>query len=173
MLRDIARAPMFGHDRGLHLLGRRNRAEIRPRARSEVAGPASASRFCSMQSALRQSATRFWRFSTGASASLPGTTRFGLIRSAVSITARTASRSSSTAGSRSPVAPASPITGWATRRTVGTGATFNSGSKARRSFRCKRALRRTGCRRRASSSPDLSSTRRSRRRPARWPCRRS
>ena len=52
--------------------------------------------------------------------------------------------------SRSPAAPASRITGGATRRTPTNGATCRSASRARRSRRCRPASRRTGCRRPAS-----------------------
>ena len=48
--------------------------------------------------------------------------------------------------SRSPAAPASPITGWVMRRTVSTGGTFRSGWKALRSYRCRQVSHRTGCR---------------------------
>ena len=144
MLEGDRAGAMLGHDRGLHLLGGRHRQAVRGGARRAREGRRrredSARRGRLIDHRRRDSRNPRARVD----ASSRGTTPRARTASAASITGRIASRSSSMGASRSPEAPASPITGWGTRRTASTGATFRFAWKARPSCRCRPASRRTG-----------------------------
>ena len=118
MLRDIARREIFGHDRGLHLLGRRNRTEVRARARREIEVRRE-----------RQDSARCGRLIVDRRRN-SGDPRQGkmsarVVQPRASLHTRpfqsphtSQVAHSSMAASRSRAAPESPITGWATHRTA-------------------------------------------------------